>query len=520
MTEGQSKSSPPERHGPAPEPDAAERRLHPLSWLFVLITQLRPLVLPAIVLLLFGRGDRWVFFGAIGALILSLYALVYSLSFRYRLADNELRVREGILNRTERHVPLARIHNVVQRRNPLHRLFGVTELRLESAGGSKPEAVMNVISLADADRLERLLRETSRHPETADAIATQAEVDVLHRLGFTEILRLGLASNRGLIVVAAIWGASMQLDVDWEELPLLSQASDQMSAIVSEFAGHHGVIELAASALIALLALIIVLRLLSIAMALVTFHGFRLERVDGRIVSESGLLTRTRAGATPRRMQRVVVRQSWLLARMRRVSIEVALAGAVAEQDKSNRLRWIAPIANIDAGRRLLGELRPEADWERTDWKPLDPRTARRLFKWPALIVLLACILAGLFWQSFWAFGALLLLPWLWLSARGRARFGGYALDAMSFAVREGWLSRRWDSVRLDDIQAVRIRTTPADRRRAMARVAVSSAGSQGVLGGALEVAYLPSAEAEALAGKLQRIVTRSVPASPHFVLL
>ncbi len=520
MTEGNREPSDPDRKEDASEGSEVERRLHPLSWLFVLITQLRPLALPAVVLLLFGRGDSWVFFGALGAVGLSLYALVYSLSFRYRLAGNELLVREGIFSRTERHVPLARIHNVVQRRNPLHRLFNVTELRLESAGGRKPEAVMNVISLADADRLERLLRESGRQPGVAQSTRETAQAEVLHRLGFGEIVRLGLASNRGLVVVAAIWGASFQLDVDWEDLPLFAQASTRLSATASEFAGHHGVLELAASALLALLLLIVMLRLLSIFIALVTFHGFRLERVDGRIVSEMGLLTRTRAGATPRRLQRVAVRQSWLLARMRRISIEVALAGAIAEQDKSNRLRWVAPIADIDTGRRLLAELRPEADWLRSDWKPLDPRTPRRLFKWPAIAVVMACIAAVIVWKSPWALALLLLLPWLWLVARGRARGGGYALDATSFAVRQGWLSRRWDSVRLGDIQAVRIRSTPADRRRTMARVAVSSAGSQGMLGGALEVAYLPAAEAMALAAQLQQIVTRASPDDHRFALL
>ena len=103
--------------------------------------------------------------------MIAAYSLIYSLGFRYHLADGELIVREGVLFRTERHIPLGRVQSVVQRRNVLHRAFGVTELRLESSGGTRPEAVMSVITANEADRLERVLRSAAR--AAAPAAATE-----------------------------------------------------------------------------------------------------------------------------------------------------------------------------------------------------------------------------------------------------------------------------------------------------------------------------------------------------------
>ena len=40
--------------GPAVDTDAPERRLHPWSWLFVLLQQLRQFIFPLIALLVFG----------------------------------------------------------------------------------------------------------------------------------------------------------------------------------------------------------------------------------------------------------------------------------------------------------------------------------------------------------------------------------------------------------------------------------------------------------------------------------
>ena len=48
-------------------PVALVGRLHPLSWLFVLLTQLRTVALPLIALVVFGSGQGWELWGAAGA---------------------------------------------------------------------------------------------------------------------------------------------------------------------------------------------------------------------------------------------------------------------------------------------------------------------------------------------------------------------------------------------------------------------------------------------------------------------
>ena len=39
-------------------PAGAERRLHPMSWLFVLLQQLKQFIVPLLALVFLGRGDR------------------------------------------------------------------------------------------------------------------------------------------------------------------------------------------------------------------------------------------------------------------------------------------------------------------------------------------------------------------------------------------------------------------------------------------------------------------------------
>ena len=150
-------------HPPAPAVQTAsaadaERRLHPMSWLFVLLAQLRQFILPLLALLLFGQGDRNELWPLVGVGVLALFSLWQYFTYRYDVVDDALVVRSGLLERSVRVIPFARIHNVALQQSMLHRVFGVAEVRLESAGGKKPEAQMQVLRLSDALALESLVR--------------------------------------------------------------------------------------------------------------------------------------------------------------------------------------------------------------------------------------------------------------------------------------------------------------------------------------------------------------------------
>ena len=136
----------------------AERRLHPWSWLFVLIQQVKSFALPLVVLLFTGRGNSWELWGLVGAGVLVLVSLGQYFTYRFRVDADGIVIRSGLLQKSLRNIPFTRIHNVALHQTLLHRVFGVAEVKLESAGGMTPEGQMRVLSLADAHALEELVR--------------------------------------------------------------------------------------------------------------------------------------------------------------------------------------------------------------------------------------------------------------------------------------------------------------------------------------------------------------------------
>ncbi len=488
-----------------PSPDQPHR-LHPFSWLFVFVTQLRPAIIPLLALWLFGSGEWWELFILVGAAGLAIYSLIYSFGFRYRLGSAELLVREGILHRTERHVPYTRIQNIVHRRNPLHRLFGVTELRLESAGGTEPEAVMNVITLDEARRIELVLRRQAA--ESAGDIAPGAEdaQSVLLALGPRDLLKLGLVTNRGWFIVGALFALSWQFE-PWE-----SRSTREYFSLAGQlFFGWRALVPsaaaLAASVLLGLAAFLLTIKLLSIVMAFVTFHAFRLERRGERIATEMGLLTRHAATARIDKLQRLLVGESWLARRLGLRSLTCDIAGGVnaANENESTRLRWLAPVAPPADVRRIALELAPGLDADAMQWRPLHPRAWRRMFKEYVILWTLLAIPASInFGLEVGIAAWLAMLAWSVFAARGQARFGGWACDGAAVAYRKGWINRTWMLARVSKGQVVVLHRSPFDRRAGMAAVTLDTAGAS-AMANEMKVPYLAEADARELAEQLRR---------------
>jgi putative membrane protein len=518
---------------------ARERRLHPFSWLFVLLGQLRQMALPLVALLVFGRGEWWELLGVVAAVALAAHAFVVSLSFRYWLGTRELVVREGLFDRTERHVPFARIQNVVQRQTLLHRLFGVTELRLESAGGANPEAVMNVVTLAAAAELERALRdEVPSLPATADGaeqglagletpVLAPSPADGggpqeggvagpargrrrslrsptnLFRLSLGDTVRFGLISNRGMVLVAAAFGVLFQGGGDPRDLPGLRWLWDLLRESLGSFVDGHGPVELVAAGTVALVGALLLLRLLSVVLALNSLWDFRLDFDGERLTTEHGLLTRIRAGATRAKLQQIAIEEGILHRWFGRQTLRATVAAGVVAVNEGDgtRLRWIAPLVEKGRVPALLTAVEPGILLERLAWQPIHPKAfGRRARRTCQLVALLTAVLVA----AVGAEGLLALLtavPGLF-AARRFARRTAWALDDELFAVRLGGYRELVFLVRREKIQAVRLRATPFDRRHGMARVLVDVAGVSEVATAA-EVPYLDARVARELAARL-----------------
>ena len=412
-----------------------DRRLHPLSWVFTAAQFAKGFIVPALVLLVASGGGSYELWGGlfIGPVIVA--AVVHYRVYRYRLAADEMVVRDGILTRTERHIPYERIQNIDLVQNPLHRLCRVALVRVETASGTRPEAVMRVLSLdAVAEMHARVFAGRPAARDAAGAAGAGADATVgsaataaavgsaapavadgpgegqagglaaagesgdrlLLRVPTGELVKLGVISNKGMVVVAAALGLLAQGRPDGDFLePVLRSAAERLPlGVAAEWltglrmanpvlTGVMLVVTLVAAAFV-------LLRVLSVAWFLLQLHGFTLTRRGSDLRADYGLLTRVRRTIPTGRIQSLTATESPLHRGFRRQSLELRTVGGGASSgddvdfDPSSdggkaESQWLAPMVETAQVPVLLRQVLPEVDLAGVAWRRLAAGARRRI---------------------------------------------------------------------------------------------------------------------------------------------
>ena len=522
----------------------SEHRLHPATLLFDLARHARNFALPA-VLLIFGVSrssggqggmfggipDGWEVWLPVLFVPAAAVSVIRYLTFRWRCDERELVLRWGLLFRHERHVPYARIQNVDAVQNAFHRLFSVVEVRVETGGGKEEEARLSVLPRAAFDEIRSRVFSSrpahaehteplvpaahpahpehpgpAEHPEHPPPPAHPVPAALLH-LNLRELLLFGFLENKGMVVIGAAFGAG------WET-GLLDRLMGRYFADGSLGRGFFrdlfralfgdGPLPVAPlwMALAGIVAFLVVVRLVSMGWALARLYGFRLTRMNEDLRTQYGLVTRVSATVPIRRVQTINIRAGLLHRWLDRASVRVETAGGAGEGGAAPMREWVAPLIRVEALPRLLQQVLPGFDYGAVTWQSVHPRAFRRVMKKVlAFLAVLTLLLAA---ASIWvALGVLLvLLPWLTLSTRKHVQHLGWAEDNEVVLMRRGWIWRHVVVARINKIQTVAMHQSPFDRRAAMARVKVDTAGA-GEFSHRVDIPYLDQQVAQGLADRL-----------------
>ena len=485
-------------------------RLHPLSVLFSVATAAMRLLVPGLFVVFFrpgGQADVWLMVLFLPSVVA---ALVKYATYGYRMDPDELVIREGMITRNERHIPYGRIQNIDLVQNPLQRALGVAEVRIETASGDKPEAVMRVLSLGAVEELRRRVFRRGQvgaaAPVDEAAVLPAAEPSrVLVRTSVLDLVLVGLSSGRGLAVVAAGLGLLWQLDFMRDIDPRWLEK--ELSGVQLELPGPLVAIVFAVAA--AGLG-VVLLSLLSIGWAVVRYWGFTLVARGDDLRIEYGLLTRVTATIPRHRIQLLSLARGPLARAAGRVAVRVETAGQHEQEGRAADRLWLAPLLPDAELPALLRAVLPEGDLGELEWRGLAPGATARMARKGLLVASIVSALAAA------AFGpyALLMLPplaaWVLLHARLWVRHAGWALGLEACAWKSGVLSRRTSVVRYEKIQVLSLSESPFDRRRGMAAMQVDTAGA-GRAGHGMDLRYL---DAAAAAAALERLAheTRARP--------
>jgi putative membrane protein len=478
-------------------------RLHPLTLLFAFYTSIRKLLLPMIPLLFVGNRTVLGLLIMLTAGSIITRALVRYFTFSYRIEGGELITRQGVFERTERHIPLERVQEVRIEQGVLHRLFGVVEATVETAGGQGPEAQLSVLSRSEAERLRHaVFTGAPRRVAQAVSVAAPADSIQLHSLALRDLMLAGLTSNHlvsALVLVGTLWAF-----VD-DVLPqnFYERVATSVEQAVEGML-QQGAAAAVAVAAVGLVALFIVGALASIIGTVVLFYGFTLSQVGEDLRRSYGLFTRRSSSLPRRRIQVLEVRETLLRRLFRLASLRADTAGGGGQnrEEKKGGRDVLLPIAGRDEADALVKAIFPDLEPGPLKWI----RVSKLAIIRGAAKGALACVIAagGMYWYQGGIAGLwpLLFIPVVVCGSALGHRHLGYHLEESYFRTRRGWPGRSTHIVPIRNAQAIAVRQSPLDRTLGLATLVVDTAG-QSYTGGGPRIGNIPLDEARRLAKRL-----------------
>ncbi len=495
-------------------------RLHATSLIFDLLAHGRTYLVPAAFGLLgAAQGDLTLLI--ISAMIFVpafLVSVFRYFTFRYIIQSDKLIVTSGLIFRNVRTVPVTRIQNIDFVQNPLHRIMNVAEVKIETASGNKPEATLRVLSMDKMEELRKAVFELqSKHSASPaltvegenanstglaeagydlradDAAAEENETTTLLQVPTVWLIKAGLASNRGLIMVGVLIGAYFQFDrsshfdIGWIQA-MLPQNVSTWTIVAATIGG--------------LILALILLRLLGIGWFILRFHGYKLIGRGDDLRISCGLFTRVSATVPRGRIQFISIHRSLIMRMLGMASIRIETAGGAGNSNEnaseSVSKRWFVPAIPEHQVAGLISVLRPGLIWDESklDFKSLSSRAGRRLSRLAAVHSILIG-LVGLAVTRPWGWVAgIVFLPLLLMWAAKKAKAMRYARTENGVVYRSGVLNRKISVTFFEKIQTLSLEQSPFDRRWKMASLSVDTAAA-GPAEHRIQVPYLDASFAE-----------------------
>ncbi|MYA65622.1 MAG: PH domain-containing protein [Gemmatimonadetes bacterium] len=435
-------------------------------------------------------------------------------SFRFRIEEDRIVIRQGILKRTSVDLPFHRIQGINVERNPVDRLLGLVTVSLDTAGSETTEGELPCVSRELAEELRRRIgfgdqgRSDERPGVAEGTVPGVPDIDrdrarrkgdrapgrVLLRLSAGDMFRIGLGRDNilfAMMLIAAAWRRPRELPYRLAETfgfsedlvrPALETAEATLARTdaLGEGTFTGGIVLSALAAVVAV----------GVGTAFLRYFRFTLWREGTAYRSRGGLLTQNEVVVETAKVQQLTLSQDMLLRMLHRFRLRMHPAADADASEHHDVPRVLevplleAPLAQ-EMRASVFGEegegpiLLPKSDDFRTVSPLYIQALALRLAVVPAMagaILLLPVTGLTKVWATFAGTWAAIWIVCGGLTALQRWRRQGYVYGNDGMAGRSGFVGRRVDAFLYRKAQSVTLKRSPIERRNGLATLEVELA--------------------------------------------
>lgn len=440
---------------------------------------------------------------AVGVVVVAVIVLAIAAlnwwRYTFQVSGGEFRVKKGVLSQQELTVPLDRVQSVTTEQQFLHRVLGLVQVSLDTAGSSAAEftidavekEVATALQAATADHKANLAKSNPGTSATNVAsgmfVPTDApvgsEAEFVERVviqhSFLRLAKLALTSSpfRGLAILAPLFAFG---DDIVDRLPVdLPDAPENTDSLVDSL------IWLIPLAILAVMTASIILNIIQ---TVLRDWNLRVTRTASGLRRDAGLLSTTSVASSVTRVQRIESSQGVLekLVGLQTVTLhnigdaDITVPGCVSEQAEDLRQLGLDGADGVSVLDRRKSPTHVFRDTRNS-------------------LVLSVPLAVGLYFVlGLWSLFFLLITPLTWLQSRRSTRLYRWGISDDAIADRAEFAGWRKNESLLRKVNSVQVRQSLFERKRDLATVTIEMAG--GVLrGGSISIGMIPIDEAMAV---------------------
>ena len=414
--------------------------------------------------------------GAVALVI--LYAVLRHLLFSYRVTDDSILVREGVVFKKQLDLAFARVQNVKLEHPFYFRPLGLVTMKIDGAGSSGEEVHLPALEAEEAQAIRReiLARRAAstdrRIPDADDgntvAKAADDQAKLLITRSLPDLVLHGLTNNRAWIILAGVGAVYGQF---FESIHgYLNNLGIDLSKIIDE----QSIKMLILMSFSAFILSVILVATLSMLGAIFSYYGFTLHGTSKSLTVQRGLFTKHEIHVQKSRIQNIYFRQDWLDLVLGRVNLIFEQISHSAERSTDSKL--LVPTITVSQALELSREVLPLPDFKALDFTSVSMRYFSKraaIFScaYPVLSVLLVVI------EGWWIIVCVppvwcLHMVFLFMSWKRR----GIAIDRDIAVVRQGIIGIDYIVIPAYKQQNLRLTQSFLMKRHGLANIALSVA--------------------------------------------
>lgn len=417
--------------------------------------------------------------GALLAVVGFAFAILGYLRFRYRVSDDRILLRQGVLHREELDIDFHRVQNITIKEPFYMRPMGLSVLSIDTAGsGAKEISIAGIQRDLALELRDQILGATNPGPTgDPEQQVNDNNSKLLVALSRRDVLIYGLTANFMLwvaIAIGALFGSGDLAERFFSWLATRFAVSDMMVFLQNE--GGTLLVGLAIFGLV-LLALVL-LPLISVLGALFRYDGYRLT-IDGETYRKSsGLLTRFDDSIKQHKIQALMWKQNFIALYFNRISIQLRQASAGSGADKgplpAAKANFLVPSLAPTLANELSGEFLPECNPDQAVYSQVD---RRRFIVFNMAVLLIPATLITIIPSLLVSWKFMLLIPVcagiFYMVSDRRWKKTGYAVAGGYGFVRSGFIGTLTTIFPLFKIQRIDVRQTPIQHRKGLAHLTI-----------------------------------------------